>query len=326
MRPFEPLPEQDQDRQLAERIGRILAEGRSLSDTDDELVELLVEYRDKRNQQIDLEDHASERSWKRMQPHLTASREIADQSNKIVWLLNRPAWMYWTAAAALVVMALLFALVMPFSSEPAMIANSNEQIISRELPDGSVVKLRPHSQLYRVEKTADHIRYRLDGEAFFNVEDQGDRQFQVQSGDALITVVGTRFNVSDWGGTTRVFLEEGKLRFASLDKPESVMLEPGQSSEIDFKGLPETPKVTTGKEYTDWLNNTLTFENRPARYIIQELEQHYQIKITAPDSVKNVDLSGHLLLDSKDKSLKDLGTVLNGHFEATGPKQYRFIP
>lgn len=77
------------------------------------------------------------------------------------------------------------------------------------LDDGSMVSLGARSAL-DVEFTATERRVRLvGGEAFFSVTKDAGRPFVVAAGDALIRVVGTRFNVNLDQARARVAVEEG---------------------------------------------------------------------------------------------------------------------
>src|SRR5699024_2620003 len=77
------------------------------------------------------------------------------------------------------------------------------------------------------------------------------------------------------------------------------------------------------REFTDWLDQQLIFESKPAIRVVHELEQQFDISITLPDTVKNNRLSGQLSLESPQVSLNDLTLVLGGTFVRTGERSYR---
>src|SRR5699024_9660978 len=77
------------------------------------------------------------------------------------------------------------------------------------------------------------------------------------------------------------------------------------------------------RTFTDWLDQQLIFESKPAIQVVHELEQEFNISITLPDTVRNNRLSGQLSLESLQVSLNDLTLVLGGTFVRTGERSYR---
>ncbi len=66
-----------------------------------------------------------------------------------------------------------------------------------QLPDGSMVWLNSESSLrFPVKFSSDNRTVYLEGEAFFDVERDEKAPFYVYSGEKVIRVLGTRFNVS----------------------------------------------------------------------------------------------------------------------------------
>ena len=232
----------------------------------------------------------------------------------------------WAVAASLLIAAFIgFATYFYFTQQPQTIASSSGQIETVTLEDGSTVTLRPYSSLAALDLSEDEHSYQLEGEAYFEVINNRNRTFSVRAGNGEVRVLGTRFDLSNWGNQTQVYLEEGSIQFANLTSNESVTLSPGEAAEIGPDNLLnlQTADIT---EYTDWMNRELTFRNKTAEYVFHEMEQEYNIQITAPDSVMNTRLSGSLALTDVDESLEDLSLVLDGQFVKKGDTQYTFVP
>jgi transmembrane sensor len=79
------------------------------------------------------------------------------------------------------------------------------------LEDGSVVFLRELSEL-RVSFSATRRKVSLRGEAIFDVAHDARRPFSVSSDAAEILALGTRFDVEDRNGPTRVTVVDGSVR------------------------------------------------------------------------------------------------------------------
>jgi hypothetical protein len=56
------------------------------------------------------------------------------------------------------------------------------------------------------------------------------------------------------------------------------------------------------------------------------MEQEFNFKISAPDSILNTKLSGTLSLRNADQSLNDLSLVLDGQFIKEAENRYKFVP
>jgi len=115
--------------------------------------------------------------------------------------------------------ALLAGLVLSYSSwfiyqslkfEKVIAGN---EVIQRSLPDGSQINLNKNSKLVYPRKFNENRNLRLEGEAFFEVVSDKANPFIVRSGDILVEVVGTSFNVSARKnvGLVQVVVETGTV-------------------------------------------------------------------------------------------------------------------
>ena len=199
---------------------------------------------------------------------------------------------------------------------------ASAEIIS--LPDGSSVTLRPYSKLYEIDRSEQTAEYELAGEAYFEITKNPGRIFSVKTDQSEVRVLGTKFILSDWGNASTVYLQEGRIQYTSLESRNSVELEPGQSATVTETTT--SPQVSAASEtsFTDWLNNELVFQNKPARTVFNELEQHFNISIQAPAGILQENLSGSIQLNELTSVLRDLELVLGGTFTQTGHNSYVF--
>ncbi|MEX1054818.1 MAG: FecR domain-containing protein, partial [Rhodothermales bacterium] len=212
------------------------------------------------------------------------------------------------------------AILIVFLTRPdaTLVARAGADAMDYTAADGSVVTLRPYSDLYELEDS----HYRIEGEAFFVVTKRDRGGFIVEAGQARVEVLGTRFNLSTWGGETAVYLEEGRIQFAA--RGEAVILEPGQLSRFTVGGEISQPQEEAPGEHLDWLNGEIQFEQRPVRLVAAELEQHFGVHITIPGSMQDETLTGRVLLDAREQSLEDLGRAMGGTLVEVRPDYYRF--
>lgn len=331
---------QDQDQRLAERIGQVRAESGSLEELralDDDLMSSLLAYR----QALDAEAAATSpetanRLWSQIEAEMEASEEAVTRRAS-----SRPARAnatgetgrerrraptrlgLWRAAigfAVLLVVGVVAWWVWP-APDAALVAEASTAVTTYETPAGDVVRLRPHSRLYRASD--EESRFRLEGEALFDVTPRSDAPFAVEADGAVVRVLGTRFTVQTWTPRPTVFLEEGRVELQNVATGDTASLRPGESATIDDDGAVAVQSATADT-YVDWLDGQLTFESQPAATVAAELEQHYGVQLRLPDSVAAQTLTGRLLLDDQARALEDFGRVLGGRFDrANGSFRFR---
>lgn len=114
------------------------------------------------------------------------------------------------------------------------------QISQRKLEDGSVVTANANSELdiifYRHQRVV-HIKR---GEAIFDVTKDSERPFIVQTAQAKVTVLGTRFAVNQLTNRVRVSVDHGQVQVARADGAQaSLLLRNGDVVEIVANSAPK---------------------------------------------------------------------------------------
>jgi len=312
------------NRRLAARIGALRTRGVPLRDTDcsdDEVVRALLAYRDA--QDVDPSDAQSERLWAAIEAETAPAAAPAAPQRKPAPIFAMSSMLRWAVAAGFLVAVALGWLFLTEAPEPVQVAAAGPSITTYTAPDGSTVRLRPHSALYRLP-VEDERHYRLTGEALFTVTDRPE-PFVVEAGDLRVRVLGTTFNVRTWERPA-VFLQEGRVQVERADAAETVELVPGQASGMADDGTLVPPAAADRAEALDWLEGEMVFTGRPAVSVAAELEQHFGITLVLPDTVQAETLTGRLSLAERAQSLADLGAVLGGRFQQVGAETFRFVP
>jgi transmembrane sensor len=219
-----------------------------------------------------------------------------------------PGWLRYAAAATVLIAGML--LLARYVSSPAPVRYEAAREMTRHvLPDGSDVVLRPHSSLVLVDAAEGSVRYRLEGEAWFQVA-HGERIFEVATASGDIRVHGTRFNVRTWSGGTSVYLESGSVSFSNA--LASVVLEPGHVATSDGGQTPITVDRGRTEVYLAWTRGEMILDGTPVTDVLLELGQHYGVVLTAPDSVLRTPVSGRFVLGDLDRTLDAL-SLTTGH-------------
>lgn len=199
------------------------------------------------------------------------------------------------------------------------------------LPDGSVAELNSGSTLRWTRSIlpgASPVRtYRLAGEAFLDVV-PGERPFVVETHNAQITVLGTRFNVrarEELGSGTEVVLEEGRVRLSHGGSGESVELAPGEAAVVDSGAVaPGLPRPVELDRALVWRDRGFSAVQYRLSDILGELSLRYGVEIGLADPVDGSQrLTVHYArLGDLREVLSDLSTArglrfreMNGGFE-----------
>ena len=188
-----------------------------------------------------------------------------------------------------------------------------------DLPDGSTVMLNSGSSIQYTEPLNDKIReIKLNGEGFFSVKKDG-RPFIVTTGNAKITVLGTKFNVWARDEKTKVVVKEGLVSLADeLDTSKSVKLAKSQSSILISSRTPTQPAQVDAEKLLGWMNGGLVFNKSSLLEITGELERFYNMKfIIADEELNNLTMTGTFYNEDPDTLLSMLCLTMNVDYTKT---------
>lgn len=319
------IPDSDQDLQLSKAYDKVVSGRIEPSQVEDTLFKLLQEakaYQLESDRSIPVRDKEEARKSIFDQINPTEQKDVKTGSANI-YTLSRKKWIWAAAAAALILFTSIFLLRQSTQLEPTLIADAGTSITTVTLQDGSNVTLRPNSQLYKNENSEQRLSYSLSGEALFEVTHNPDREFQVETSEGRVRVLGTTFNLSERNSETKVHLIEGRVAFETVDLNQSVTLTAGEGATIQNLQISE-PFQFVEINVTSWTQNRLTFRERSAGSIADELEFHFEIEIEMEESIRSEILGGSITLEDREQSLKDLEVVLGGNFVQDDENRYRF--
>lgn len=149
-----------------------------------------------------------------------------------------------------------------------------------ELADGTRVWLNASSSLrYPTSfKGAERV-VELQGEGYFEVAKNARQPFMVRSGNAVVQVLGTSFNVNAYPEEpVRATLLEGSV------KMNGQALKPGQQATLHNNQVNLSEAGID--EVMAWKNGLFLFNNRPLPEIMREVERWYQVKCVFAGPVK----------------------------------------
>lgn len=142
------------------------------------------------------------------------------------------------------------------------------------LPDGSLVRLNPSSEIAFQKAYEDTVRrVRLKGEAWFDVVHLPEKPFIVNTRHLTTRVLGTRFSMNDYpeDGQAAVYLQTGAVEIIPAGQPRPHVLHPGEYLVYD--------KATHQIHVSERKPPYLYFRNASLEEIRNSLERRFNIPI-----------------------------------------------
>lgn len=168
-----------------------------------------------------------------------------------------------------------------------------------QLADGTKVWLNSETILrYPVQFTGNERKVELTGEAFFEVTRNEKIPFLVESGEQVIKVLGTEFNISSYKEKSQIYttLVKGSVEIFLKDKPEiNQRLVPNEQSIVNkIDGHISKRKVET-YQFIAWKEGRFVFENQNLGEIMHTLSKWYNVDIVfARAELKDIRFTGNL--------------------------------
>ncbi|WP_254560143.1 FecR family protein [Dyadobacter diqingensis] len=151
-----------------------------------------------------------------------------------------------------------------------------------KLKDGTLINLNADSELRVPENFDDSVRLvSLKGEAYLEVAKDPRHPFIVNTSDAKVRVLGTKFNVKNYPEekTTTVVVREGKVQLsqASSEKEKLILTENERGQFNASFGLKEDNVYVN--RYIGWKENKLVFDNQDMNDIARTIGRWYGIDV-----------------------------------------------
>jgi ferric-dicitrate binding protein FerR (iron transport regulator) len=179
------------------------------------------------------------------------------------------------------------------------------------LADGTRIWLNSGSQLsYPVSFTSNSREVYLSGEAFFEVESDPSKPFQVITDDMKIEATGTRFNVTSYANdpTTQTVLLSGKVSAGKNKRfARTVDIEPGERIAYNKQEDNLMKDRVDVELYASWIDGYLIFDNEPVDEVFRKLERYYNKNILTEKLSGRPTFTGKLdLADDLEKVLENI--------------------
>lgn len=181
------------------------------------------------------------------------------------------------------------------------------------LQDGSEITLNTDSAIAVSFGPDRRVVRLLKGQAWFDVVQDEDRPFHVETPVGAVHVTGTRFDVRLDGDTALVSLTKGRVALSTKpDVPESppLVLTPGLQARVSANEISNaTPFDKTA--VTAWLRGQLVFYDTPLIQVVTELNRYRKGRIVViNEELETLRISGVFRTDDSELALSAIAGTL----------------
>ncbi len=178
-----------------------------------------------------------------------------------------------------------------------------------QLADGTKVWLNSETVLrYPVQFDGNERRVELTGEAFFEVARNEKKPFLVESGEQIIKVLGTEFNISSYKEEQFIYttLLKGSVEVFFRNKPEiKQTLKPNEQSKINNADRTISKTEVDPYQFIAWKEGRFVFNDQNLGEIMNTLSKWYNVEVVFDrEPLKNIRFTGNL------QRYSDFGDVL----------------
>jgi ferric-dicitrate binding protein FerR (iron transport regulator) len=167
------------------------------------------------------------------------------------------------------------------------------------MADSTRVWLNSETTLrFPVQFAADVRSVELTGEAYFEVSKNEKKPFVVTSGNHLVKVLGTQFNISSYADNPNIYttLAEGKVEVSSVSNPEvTLMLKPSEQSILNSNNNQIQKRTVDVNQYVAWKNGRFVFRDQTLEEIMRTLSKWYDVQVVfSNEADKQLMFTGNL--------------------------------
>ncbi|SHN13461.1 FecR domain-containing protein [Chitinophaga sp. CF418] len=191
-------------------------------------------------------------------------------------------------------------------------ATPTSDIDSLTLPDGSTIHMKAGTSLsYRKLFKEREVRL-LQGEAYFDVVKDPQRQFLVVADKSTVKVLGTAFNVRIESTFTEVIVFEGSISLHSGGKKLVLSSGSGNLATVSRNDDEIRHPIGNYSNQCAWATKELVFENEEAENVARVLAAHYHIsEIKVVENLRHKRITLRLHNTPQDEAMAIFGAVLD---------------
>lgn len=232
-----------------------------------------------------------------------------EERNIPVHVDYRPFWYSGIAATILLCIAFSLYFYNTGEKEEWIKLASGNVIETFLLPDSTTVTLSPQSTVsYHSSDFKDKRQVNMTGKVFFEVTKDKRHPFEIYGKLSRVTVLGTRFQVSELSEESNVYVISGKVLFSAKEQAEGVILTQGMEAVLtDGESKPKVVAPSSVNQ-TAWATKSFFFDNAPISEVLSELSDFYHVQLTTDNTEKS--LNGEFETNSLEEIIGLIENVL----------------
>jgi ferric-dicitrate binding protein FerR (iron transport regulator) len=215
------------------------------------------------------------------------------------------------------------------ATPPPAATGTGKKIKKIILPDGTMVWLNASSTLTYPDRfgSSPTREVVLAGEGFFDVAENEQQPFVVQTAGVQIKVLGTAFNVRSYGSDSLVetTLVRGRVTIQNTTggPVRQVEMRPNQRAVVARKtGKIAVAEVNPGL-YTAWQRGALSFEDEKLEDVLKALERWYDVRIHLEKGASgSCRLTASIDRETLTETLELLRTTVHIAYSVSGKEVY----
>lgn len=169
-----------------------------------------------------------------------------------------------------------------FTTEPVVktVYQTALEKSSFNLPDGSLVTLKPNSKLEILGDWNKTRLSRLSGDAFLDISPDEDKAFIIETENDIVTVLGTKFSLAT-SNHFEIILEEGRVQHDSNQSDPMILT---RNQKLVRNGEKVVVTAVDAKKFNFWKNEKLAFKGEKLIDIVDILQKSYGISISLQET------------------------------------------
>ncbi|MCU4675029.1 FecR domain-containing protein [Catenovulum sp. 2E275] len=216
------------------------------------------------------------------------SKPVPEQSNTkqavaAAKTVKSNVWRYFSAVAASVLLVIFFWQTQLTPAQPqTMVYQAGKQTETVHLADGTVITLGAGTQLSVSFSKNSRDLILSSGEAYFKVAHDSLRPFNIQNQNALVSVLGTEFEIQNHDKATLVNVQSGRVAVTAQN--QRVEITQQQQVVVDSQKQLSPVIQLEQQQIAAWRMQRFDFVNRPIGELIDVLNRYSdsQYKLATP--------------------------------------------
>jgi ferric-dicitrate binding protein FerR (iron transport regulator) len=183
-----------------------------------------------------------------------------------------------------------------------------------ELADGSRVTLNAASKLIIPDRFSRDVReVELRGQAFFDIERDRSRPFHIKTGNAVVEVIGTSFDVRSYENEEeiQIVVKTGTVEVRNAgDTDDHLIVNEGYRATVHTEnGKLQMERFENEDSYFSWMEDRIVFRNTRLKDVYAELERWYDVEFVITDDIQE-SLQEKFTANLKTRSVEEVLDVI----------------